>query len=193
MRVIRFKDLRPSVWKNGGGSTVELAVRPEGANLDAFEWRVSVADVSGDGEFSRFQGVDRVLTLLSGAGMELEFTDRSVRLEPSHDPFAFSGEAPVAARLGDGPVRDVNVMVKRGDWRAAVTRERLAPGADVRGEGDARVLVALDDCALHCAGMRIAMASLDAVVLEPYVRVMVGERSEPARIVFVALHRTAPE
>ena len=121
--------------------------------------------------------------------MALEFADHTVRLEPGRETLAFAGEAPVVARLIDGPVRDLNVMVKRGVWRAAVTRERLAPGAGVCGEGDARVIVALGDCALHCNGMQIAMASLDAVVLAPGERVMVGGRSEPARMVFVSLHR----
>ena len=33
-------------WKNGGGSTRELACWPLGAGMDAFGWRVSVATIA---------------------------------------------------------------------------------------------------------------------------------------------------
>ena len=60
-----------AVWKNGGGVTREIVASPEGAPLDAFDWRVSLADVSADGPFSSFPGVDRTLTVVEGAGMDL--------------------------------------------------------------------------------------------------------------------------
>ena len=61
-------------WRNGGGVTREYLVHP---GADAFEWRVSVADVASDGPFSEFAGYERVLTLLSGAGMALTFSARA--------------------------------------------------------------------------------------------------------------------
>jgi hypothetical protein len=47
--------------------TTEIAVYPAGATLDAFLWRVSIADVERDGPFSRFPGIDRTIVLLEGA------------------------------------------------------------------------------------------------------------------------------
>jgi hypothetical protein len=46
-RVLSPADYRRMPWKNGAGRTTEIAVHPAGAALDAFDWRVSVADVAG--------------------------------------------------------------------------------------------------------------------------------------------------
>ena len=58
-------------WKNGAGETREIAVFPESASIDTFEWRVSTATVAQSGPFSLFPGVDRTLCVLSGAGFDL--------------------------------------------------------------------------------------------------------------------------
>src|SRR5690348_16103916 len=74
MRIIRSSDYRRMPWKNGGGETVEVTIAPEGASLDAFDWRVSMARVASSGPFSRFPGVDRTLAVLAGGGMRLDVT-----------------------------------------------------------------------------------------------------------------------
>ncbi|MDR5739774.1 MULTISPECIES: HutD family protein [unclassified Caballeronia] len=114
-------------WKNGGGVTREIAASPPGASLDAFAWRLSVADVSADGAFSAFPGVDRVLVLLGGAGMRLTETDG--RVHALDRPLAiarFAGETPIHAALLAGPTRDFNVMVRRDRARASVDVRRGA-------------------------------------------------------------------
>jgi environmental stress-induced protein Ves len=45
VKVVRASDCRTTAWKNGGGSTTEIAVQPAGASLDDFDWRVSMARV----------------------------------------------------------------------------------------------------------------------------------------------------
>ncbi|HWW27823.1 MAG TPA: HutD family protein, partial [Caulobacter sp.] len=97
-----------------------------GAGLDGFDWRVSLADVAADGPFSAFPGVDRVLTMIAGDGLVLEIDGQPVRLEPGA-PLVFPGEAAVMARLTAGPIRDLNVMVRRGAWTARVEPWRGAP------------------------------------------------------------------
>ena len=54
MRIIRPADLVRMPWKNGGGETTEIAVSPEAAGLDRFDWRVSMARVARNGPFSEF-------------------------------------------------------------------------------------------------------------------------------------------
>ena len=68
-------DYRTMPWRNGRGTTRELAVFPADSALDGrpFAWRVSIADVKSDCEFSVFPGYDRSLMLMEGAGMELVF------------------------------------------------------------------------------------------------------------------------
>jgi uncharacterized protein len=117
--LIRGADLVATPWKNGGGVTREVAAFPPGAGLDAFLWRVSVAEVAQAGPFSRFIGIDRTLVLLSGAGMWLDEANgasgaNTHALTQPLDIAQFKGDAQIDARLVDGPTRDFNLMVRSG-------------------------------------------------------------------------------
>ena len=117
-KIIRLADCPVVPWKNGGGTTTEIALSPEGAGLDAFDWRVSMAEVASDGPFSLFPGIDRTLTVLEGEGMELRIEGREpVMLGQGSDPVAFPGDVPTSAVLKKGPIRDLNVMTRRGRFR----------------------------------------------------------------------------
>ncbi|PRX91677.1 HutD family protein [Paraburkholderia sp. BL25I1N1] len=137
LTLIRGADLVAAPWKNGGGVTREVAAFPAGAGLDAFVWRVSVADVAQAGPFSRFAGIDRTLVLLSGAGMLLDEAGgaqgmqgvKTHALTQTLEMARFAGEAQIDARLVDGATRDFNLMVRRdaaqGEvevWRGATQR-----------------------------------------------------------------------
>lgn len=113
-------------WKNGGGTTQELAIAPAGAGLDDFAWRISSAQVHSAGAFSTFVGIDRSLALLSGAGLRLQRSDGGVEELHSGGAVAqFAGEQAISATLLDGPVSDLNVMTRRGAWRHQLTPRRL--------------------------------------------------------------------
>ena len=43
--------LAPVPWKNGGGSTREIACGPAGAGMDGFDWRASIATIAAPGPF----------------------------------------------------------------------------------------------------------------------------------------------
>ncbi|BBP98211.1 hypothetical protein BSFA1_33400 [Burkholderia sp. SFA1] len=130
--MIRAESLTPRPWKNGGGVTREIAAGPPGASLDAFAWRLSLADVAEDAAFSAFAGVDRVLVLLDGAGMRL--TQDDGRVHALDAPLAmarFPGETPIHATLIDGPTRDFNVMVRRDRARASLEIRRASCSVEV--------------------------------------------------------------
>lgn len=76
-------------------------------------WRVSTAWVASDGPFSEFPGIDRVLTVIEGGPMVLATPQGDHRLDQTSQPFAFSGEAPVSARLIGPALLDFNVMCRR--------------------------------------------------------------------------------
>ena len=124
LTLLRGAALVASPWKNGGGVTREIAVAHvasrAGASLDAFAWRVSVADVAQAGPFSRFEGVDRTLVLLEGAGMLLDEAGRTHVLTQSLDVAHFAGEAAIDARLVNGATRDFNLMVRRDAARGTL-------------------------------------------------------------------------
>ena len=85
-------------WKNGGGVTREIVRRPLGANMESFDWRVSIAEDSVNGEFSRFPGVDRVIVLLEGESCALDSVNH--RVDTPLVPFSFSGDEPIGHRSG---------------------------------------------------------------------------------------------
>lgn len=118
-RLLRPSDYRVMPWKNGGGTTTELIIEPEGASLDSgFLWRLSMAAVGVSGPFSRFEGYDRTLLLLEGRGMDLDFERRpAVRLGRTLEPVAFSGDWRTSGTLLDGPCRDFNVISRRARCR----------------------------------------------------------------------------
>ncbi len=119
VRLLRASDHRRMAWSNGGGTTYEVATSPEGAGLDGFDWRISLADVAASGPFSPFPGIDRSLVLVDGAGMELEIDGATTALR-RHDVAHFAGEQAVSCRLTHGPTRDLNVMTRRDRCTAMV-------------------------------------------------------------------------
>ena len=122
-----LEQLPGRAWKNGGGSTREIAAHPSGAGIADFDWRVSLAEVAQDGPFSAFPGVDRQILLWRGAGLRLrDGASIDHDLDRPGQPFAFDGEAPVSATLLGGPTWDLNVMTRRGRWRAEVLTLRVA-------------------------------------------------------------------
>lgn len=115
---MRWTHLKPAdgclmPWKNGGGTTLELAVEPPGATLETgFRWRLSSATVGASGPFSAFPGLDRWLLLLEGAGFEVDFGPRGrMAFTEPFQPVRFPGDWPAVATLVDGPCTDLNLMV----------------------------------------------------------------------------------
>lgn len=122
---MRWRHVRPSEgrtmpWRNGAGSTLELAVDPPGASLESgFGWRLSSADVAGSGPFSAFPGLVRWLVLLEGEGLDLHLEpDGPHSLLGPLEGLWFRGDQPVLANLRGGPVLDLNLMVDPRRWRA---------------------------------------------------------------------------
>lgn len=120
VQVLRAEERRATPWLNGGGVTREVAGFPAGSGLADFDWRVSLADVAQGGPFSRFTGVDRVITVVQGAGMALTVDGVEHRLAQPYRPFSFTGDADTDCRLLGGPVVDFNVMTRRGRAAAVV-------------------------------------------------------------------------
>ena len=168
MRLLRARDHRVMPWKNGGGSTTEIAAFPDGAGLDAFDWRVSMATVSTDGPFSVFPNIDRTLAVLSGAGIVLDVDDgrAPVCLSGAHLPLAFPGDVATHGALIDGPIVDLNVMSRRGRIAHRVVRHISARALDFVLTGAVNLIVArAEDLTLTCDGERVLMGIDDAALI----------------------------
>lgn len=132
LTIHRWSATRAVPWKNGGGITRELARHPEN---DPFHWRLSVAEVASDGPFSEFPGVDRLIALIDGAGMDLKFVDEavSVPLRPPLGWHRFAGESTVYATLPAGPTTDLNLMWRRDLYDASLRVLEAPVGYDPVG------------------------------------------------------------
>ena len=156
-------------WKNGGGSTTEIAVAPLDAGFDDFDWRISLATISGDGPFSIFDGVDRTLALVDGAGMTLDIDeDEKVTVSPDDPVVAFAGESAVMAALTRGPTTDFNVMTRRERCHHQFGRRQLTGVSRFAPRGDVSVLFLVDGDSISVSSEseRIGMVRYDAVLFD---------------------------
>jgi environmental stress-induced protein Ves len=175
-------------WKNGGGVTTDVLVRPDGAGLDGFDARVSIAEVASSGPFSLFPGIDRSTAVLAGAGLDLTIAGRRVRLGPDDAPLAYPGDVPAAADLVAGPVADLNVMTRRGVLRHALARLAIAAGEQTPIPGGDTLLVWLAGAGTILTGARtVRLGPLDALALKRPATV----RAETACLLYVVTFAAA--
>jgi environmental stress-induced protein Ves len=170
MKVCRADSYTVMPWKNGGGSTTEIAVSPEGASLDGFYWRFSMARIERDGPFSSFPGIDRTLTLLDGKRVELRIDSRAPQiLTPSAPTLAFAGEDRVEAAVPDGPITDFNVMTRRARCRHRFEQVRLTGEKPLALRGMQTLVFLAEGDALRCRsgnGDAITLGQRDCLILE---------------------------
>ena len=115
----------PSVaWKNGGGSTKEIAAFPLNADLDDFVWRVSVAEIKQPSAYSLFPQIDRTQVLISGLSLNLLNNVGLTKRLLAYEPFSFAGEQNWLAEP-EGVCQMLNVMTSRAD---AVSELKLIHG-----------------------------------------------------------------
>lgn len=169
LATVRLADCAPQPWRNGGGLTRELlAWAPDDG---PWQVRVSVADITRDGPFSAFPGVERGFAVLEGAGVRLDVDGVERRLTPDDAPLHFAGEAAPGCRLIDGPTRDLNLMAPRS--AGVLTMRRAAPGDVLDGRHRWRALYAASNARLGApADLHLPAGTLawsaDASALPPW-------------------------
>lgn len=167
--LIPFAGLEPAPWKNGGGSTTEIAIAPVGATLDRFDWRISLATIAANGPFSVFAGVDRTLALVDGAGVVLDIGDEGRFVLSEDDPIVeFGGESPVTATLTLGPTTDFNVMTLRARCHHRLGRRVLSGASEFAPRGDVTILFLAegDSLSVSSDSERIGLVRYDAVIFD---------------------------
>lgn len=158
--------LRAAPWKNGGGSTTEIAISPPDAGFDDFDWRISLATILADGPFSSFPGIDRSLMLVEGDSVQLTLDGaRNVLLNAAQPMLWFPGEALVHAQV-KGATTDFNVMTRRDRCRHQLEKI-TAPGRLVRRSATTLLFVVGDGAVLaRGGGQQFALARHDALLLD---------------------------
>lgn len=135
-----LQDLPPEPWRNGGGLTRQVAAgrfeRAQDGAPDAWDWRISVADITADGLFSVFPGIDRTAALLAGESLNLLADAGALHFAQPGAVQAFAGETVLTAQLPGGPARLLNVMTRRGQASAQLCSH----------DGDAALALKPGDC-----------------------------------------------
>lgn len=180
MKILRASDYKRMPWKNGKGETAEIAVFPADASIDTFDCRISMASVVEDGVFSTFENVDRTLVVLGGEGITLSVDGYDpVELRPDSVPHSFAADAPTTAKLLDGPITDLNIMVRRGTSVCRVRRKTSGPvEASSRG---VTLVFALDRCTRD--GLQL-LAPTDCVILDS-CELLSLDRDEGASVIVI--------
>jgi environmental stress-induced protein Ves len=184
---LRPDDYKIQKWKNGTGTTSQLAIEPTHAEfpVDRYSWRVSSARVNASGPFSKFPGFDRILVLVEGS--ELDLGDLG-RLKP-FEILRFDGEREAASRHVSGELIDYNVFWRRDEFQVdcEVLREsaRRSWATDEGGRlshlvitalgaplwakvaGAAHALSAWESLRIDCDDAREASLNLDLLLAAP--------------------------
>jgi uncharacterized protein len=121
VRVVTRAQWVRSPWKNGKGVTYEIARGQLGLSADpdgVYHWRLSVAEIAEPADFSAFDGYERFLGVIEGAGITMTLPGAAVpKAIPCFGSIVFDGALAVRARPTDGLTRDINLMVLRARAR----------------------------------------------------------------------------
>lgn len=190
MRRIRPAEYRLMPWKNGLGTTTEIAVHPPGAPLDAFEWRLSIAELAASGPFSTFPGYDRILVQIEGAPMTLRHEGGGEQRLRLLEPYRFAGELSTYGELEAPSARDFNVMVRRDRASAEVSVRELARAAPLRADTEAEVSIvhALHgEVSVEVDGESIPLSARESLVVRGAPRLAVTAALTGATVILIAV------
>lgn len=123
MDIISPDQFKTVPWKNGLGETIEVAIN-DGGTLDNFDWRLSMASVVEDGQFSNFTGYTRNLILIEGNGINLQHNDNKIdKLSNLLDIATFDGGNKTIGNLHAGDITDFNIITRTESITAKVVTE----------------------------------------------------------------------
>lgn len=110
------EDYIQNPWKNGKGVTRDVLMMPDGADHSNFDLRVAFSPITQSARFSTYEGVERVLTVVKGDDLTLEFDHQTEHLR-LFESMRFGCELPVVGTPGTSNVEVINVMVRESRYK----------------------------------------------------------------------------
>ena len=192
IRIQRAAGRVETPWRNGGGVTREVAVSPPGTGFTDFDWRISIATVTGGGPFSVFPTADRELAVLQGV-LRLAIEGRDAVTVHSGSPAVrFPGDVPCIGEPQDGPVVDLNVMTRRGEFSSRVSWIPVERQHAIHAGAGRTFVLAVDPVTLLSRDLAYSLHTLDLAELQPEDG-PVALVARAARCVFIELTATAAD
>jgi environmental stress-induced protein Ves len=155
-------------WANGRGTSYEIA--SDRNDAENWTWRLAMAPVNDDGPFSRIECVNRFLAVVEGNGMLLSVDRKKLQCRPMQ-VVRFRGDAITDATLTDGPITDINLMIRRkeADGEMAIVAEAgllrgasivVAVGRNAQVQcGDSAIELEPHDSILECDAETVSLVS----------------------------------
>jgi environmental stress-induced protein Ves len=144
-------------WANGRGTSYEIA--SDRNDSGEWSWRLAMAPVNEDGPFSRIECVNRFLAVVEGNGMLLSVDRKKLQCQPLQ-VVRFRGDAITEAVLTDGPITDINLMIRRKEAEG-----EMAVVTDSGLLNEASIIVALGGSAqVKCGDSTIDLERHDAML-----------------------------
>jgi environmental stress-induced protein Ves len=144
-------------WANGRGTSYEIA--SDRSDAGEWTWRLAMAPVNEDGPFSRIECVNRFLAVVEGAGMLLSVDRKKLQCKPMQ-VVRFRGDAITEAALTDGPITDINLMIRRKEAEG-----EMAVITDSGLLNEASIIVALGGSAqVKCGDSTIELEPHDSLL-----------------------------
>jgi len=157
---------RRTPWKNGGGTTVDIAEQ-NGV------WRFGRTPITAPGPFSDYAGFDRLQVLVAGRGLVLQTPDGEIDVRTPFKPVRFTGETPIVSRLEAGAVEVVNLIGDRS--KVWLDLQMLHAGATLARSAGTHLAYAPDGpVALAIDGRPQLLAADHALRLETSSPTMIG-------------------
>ena len=110
---------------------MQYEITCDGSLPDDWTWRLSTADITQDVPFSIFPGVNREFCVADGSGVVLTINGVEHRCEPGSIT-KFRGDDEVFARLINGPMKALNLMVRDGAEKKHLQVVRGGGSIDLR-------------------------------------------------------------
>jgi environmental stress-induced protein Ves len=190
IRIQRAAGRVETPWRNGGGVTREVAVSPPGTGFADFGWRISIATVTVGGPFSVFPTADRELVVLQGV-LRLAVEGReAVTVHPGSPAVRFPGDVPCIGEPQDGPVIDLNVMTRRGEFSSQVSWIAVERQHAIRAGAGRTFVLAVDPVTLVSRDLAYSLHAHDLAELQPEDG-NVALMARSARCVFIELTAAA--
>jgi environmental stress-induced protein Ves len=147
----------------------QIAVFPQEAGFEAFDWRVSLATIAADGPFSSFPGVERTLALVDGHGMTLDIDGAPTMLSRAEPVAAFDGESHGRGQAEPRSQHRFQRDDAPGPLLAPFGRRVLDGGSTFVARADVTVLFLAEGEGLELCSddQRINLVRYDAVLLDP--------------------------